>query len=218
MKHSYLTVDGMNEVLFIEKASKFYGFCKKIKTANEAKLFVQELLTKHPKSRHCCYAYKLGIENQDFRIEDDGEPSGTAGKLIYGQIESFGLTNVIVAVIRYFGGVKLGTSGLIKAYKTTAKNCLENAKIQEIQVKAKYQISTDDEHMYKIIKIAKHLNLDYEDLIIDLQSSINILVPLSIENILRKELKKHLDNIDSWDESMEFQLKTCKVQKLEILL
>ncbi len=114
-----------------EKMSKFVSFALHVETAEEAKTIVDEYRKKYADARHVCWAYVLGWERTDFRFSDDGEPSGTAGRPILGQIHAAGLTDVLVIVVRYFGGILLGTSGLIKAYKEAAAEAIANAKIIE---------------------------------------------------------------------------------------
>lgn len=127
----FLTIDeGIQTELNI-KQSKFIGFAFNIKDEKHAKNILQIKQKEHPKAVHCCYAYDVGLEQNLKRYSDDGEPSGTAGRPIAGQLKSFGLKNTLLLVIRYYGGIKLGTSGLIKAYKNTAKACLENSIFKE---------------------------------------------------------------------------------------
>lgn len=124
---TYTTVGGASEASFTEKRSRFIAFAVPVRTAEEAKAYVDGLRKKYHDARHVCYAYMLGAARQDFRANDNGEPSGTAGKPILGQINSRGLTDVLVAVVRYFGGIKLGTGGLAEAYRTAASLALDGA-------------------------------------------------------------------------------------------
>lgn len=121
------------EVLFKEKNSKFFGYAFPITSENEAKDHIEVLKKQHHAARHWCYAYQLGLEEHEliYRTHDDGEPSNSAGMPIYGQIQSFELTNVLIVVVRYFGGVKLGVGGLISAYRTAAQMALENSVVVE---------------------------------------------------------------------------------------
>ena len=113
------------ETLFKEKASKFFGYAFPVLSEDDVKMKLEYLKKKHPSARHFCYAYQLGIKEIRFRVNDDGEPNNSAGLPIYGQIQSFELTNILIVSVRYFGGTKLGISGLISAYKTSAKITLE---------------------------------------------------------------------------------------------
>lgn len=123
----------MSEGIYKEKGSKFIGIAFPIKSEEGFKIKLEEIKQKYNDARHFCYALALGVDRNIYRQNDDGEPSGTAGKPIYGQILSFDLTNIAIIVIRYFGGTKLGVSGLINAYKAAAKDALENSEIIETE-------------------------------------------------------------------------------------
>ena len=131
MADTFRTIAAPAEAVFTEKRSKFLAFAHPVKSADEAKVVVAEIAKKYFDARHVCWAYMLGPERIDFRANDNGEPSGTAGKPILGQINSLELTNIVVAVVRYFGGIKLGTSGLIVAYRQAARMALDEAQIIE---------------------------------------------------------------------------------------
>lgn len=128
---SYKTITQPAEGLFKEKGSKFFAFAYPIESATQAKPLIEQLRKEHHSARHVCWAYKLGYDGSTFRANDDGEPSNSAGKPILGQIDSFELTNVLVCVVRYFGGTLLGVGGLIQAYKEAAREALQSAEIVE---------------------------------------------------------------------------------------
>ena len=130
MVDEYQTIVGTSQGTYSELRSKFLGFAHHVTTPEEALSLVAEYQKKYYDARHVCWAYMLGAEREQFRSNDNGEPSGTAGKPILGQINSRELTDVIVLVVRYFGGVKLGTSGLIEAYRTTAAATLDDAQVE----------------------------------------------------------------------------------------
>lgn len=132
MSDTYKTITSPAEAVFTEKRSKFLAFAYPVETVDEVKAKVAELSKKYFDARHVCWAYMLGADRTDFRANDNGEPSGTAGKPILGQINSLELTNVLVAVVRYFGGIKLGTAGLIVAYRQAARDALDSATIVEL--------------------------------------------------------------------------------------
>lgn len=134
MADIYTTIAGPSRAVFTEKRSKFIAFAFPVTTPAEAKARVDELAREYYDARHVCWAYMLGHLREEFRANDNGEPSGTAGKPILGQINSRGLTDVLVAVVRYFGGIKLGTSGLIVAYREAARLALEEAETVERHV------------------------------------------------------------------------------------
>lgn len=160
MNDTYKTIDTPSmEILYKEKNSKFFGYAFPVTTENEIKSNLFNLRKQHFGAVHFCYAYQLGTETIQFRANDDGEPSNSAGMPIYGQIQSFGLTNVLVVVVRFFGGVKLGVGGLISAYKTSAQMALEECKIIEKTIDIHYQISFDYKNMNKIMRVIKEKNL-----------------------------------------------------------
>lgn len=129
----YYTIQGVGESKYVEKMSRFLGFAIPVTTAEEARQKVKQYQNAYHDSRHVCWAYMLGEERKEWQLNDNGEPSGTAGKPILGQINSNNLTNVLVIVVRYFGGIKLGTPGLISAYREAAREALEAAGIKECQ-------------------------------------------------------------------------------------
>lgn len=132
LKDTYRTLDfPSDEILYKEKNSKFFGYAFPISSEDEAKIILESLRKQHSSAGHCCYAFQIGTDKIQFRANDDGEPSNSAGMPIYGQIQSFDVTNVLVVVVRYFGGVKLGVGGLISAYKISAQMALETSEIAE---------------------------------------------------------------------------------------
>lgn len=149
-----------NEILLKEKNSKFYGYSFPVTSEEEIKSNLEKLRKKHIGAGHFCYAYQLGTDIVYFRANDDGEPSNSAGMPIYGQIQSFGLTNVLVVVVRFFGGVKLGVGGLISAYKTAAQLALEESEIIEKTIDIHFRISFDYKNMNKVMRIIKEKNLE----------------------------------------------------------
>lgn len=156
----YLTLDkATDEVVFKDKGSKFLAYAYPIINVEEVDDLIQVLKRKHTKARHWCYAWQIGVEKPSFRYNDDGEPNNSAGKPIYGQILSFGLTNVLIVVVRYFGGTKLGVGGLIVAYRSAAKLALENAELVEKMIMEELIIRFDYVHMDKVMRIIKENGL-----------------------------------------------------------
>lgn len=147
------------EVLIKEKKSKFYGYAFPITTEDEVKPIIAILKKKHHGAVHFCYAYQLGEENINFRVNDDGEPGNSAGAPIYGQIQSFNLTNVLVVVVRFYGGVKLGIGGLMAAYKLAAHSALDGGEIIERTIDVHFILTFDYKHLNKIMHIIKEKNL-----------------------------------------------------------
>ncbi len=161
IKDTYNTIDtAVENILFKEKNSKFIGYAFPITSENEVKTHIENLKAAHFSARHWCYAYQIGTETVKFRANDDGEPSNSAGMPIYGQIQSFEITNVLIVVVRYFGGVKLGVGGLISAYKTTAQLTLEEADIIEKTIDKHFKITFEYKNMNKVMRIIKEKNLD----------------------------------------------------------
>ena len=143
------------EVIYKEKGSKFLGYAFPIASENDVAPIILSLKEKHHKARHWCYAWSLGVESVSYRANDDGEPNNSAGQPIYGQILSFDLTNVLIVVVRYFGGTKLGVGGLINAYKTSAKLALESSKIITKIVDIHFAIHFDYVDMNKVMRLIK---------------------------------------------------------------
>ena len=161
MKDTYNTIASpSSEILYKEKNSKFFGYTYPVTNEAEIKIHLEQLRKQHHGAVHFCYAFQLGTENQIFRANDDGEPSNSAGMPIYGQIQSFSVTNILVVVVRYFGGVKLGVGGLISAYRTTAQMALEEADIIEKTIDVHFLISFDYKNMNKVMRVIKEKNLD----------------------------------------------------------
>lgn len=161
VKDTYRTLDfPSEEVLYKEKNSKFFGYAFPISSEEEAKEILENLRKQHHSARHWCYAFQIGTEKIYFRANDDGEPSNSAGMPIYGQIQSFEITNVLVVVVRYFGGVKLGVGGLISAYRTAAQMALEASEIVEKTIDIHYLVSFDYKNMNKVMRVIKEKNLD----------------------------------------------------------
>lgn len=176
-KDTYKTIDfASEEVLYKEKNSKFFGYCFPVQSEEEVKLILDQIKKQHFSARHWCYAFQIGTEQIQYRANDDGEPSGSAGLPIYGQIQSFEVTNVLVVVIRYFGGVKLGVGGLVTAYKETAKMALENAEIIEKTIDIYYKINFGYKDMNRVMRVVKEKNLNIIGQKLELDCEIEIAV------------------------------------------
>ena len=155
MEDTYRTITQSSEGLYKEKMSKFLSFAEPCRTAQEALEIVKLYRNEYCDARHCCWAYMLGPERLEFRSNDDGEPSGTAGKPILGQINSFNLTNLVVIVVRYFGGIKLGTSGLIEAYRIAAQEALSVAHVEERLIEEELLVAFEYPLMGDVMRIVK---------------------------------------------------------------
>lgn len=160
-KDTYKTItQPSEEILYKEKNSKFFGYAFPINKEEEVKSILENIKKQHHSARHWCYAFQLGTEKIYYRANDDGEPSNSAGMPIYGQIQSFDLTNILVIVVRYFGGIKLGVGGLISAYRTAAQMALENSLIEERTIDIHYILKFGYQNMNKVMRIIKEKNLN----------------------------------------------------------
>lgn len=159
-KDTYKTIlQASEEVLFKEKGSKFFGYAYAVNSEEIVKHHLELLKKKHHSARHWCYAWQLGKKYDTYRYNDDGEPSNSAGAPIYGQLQSFDVTNVLVVVVRYFGGTKLGVGGLIQAYKTAAKMALEESKIVERTIDEIFYLNFGYPEMNVVMRIIKEENI-----------------------------------------------------------
>lgn len=176
-KDTYKTIKfPSEEVLYKEKNSKFFGYCFPVFSEDEVKSILEEVRKTHYSARHWCYAFQIGTEQIHYRANDDGEPNGSAGLPIYGQIQSFEVTNILVIVVRYFGGVKLGVGGLVTAYKETAKMALENSEIIEKTIDKHYLIQFGYKDMNRVMRIIKEKNLNVVGQKLELDCQIEIAV------------------------------------------
>ena len=158
---SYKTIKNPSEeVLLKEKSSKFFGYAFPISSENEIKSIIEPLRKKHFGAVHFCYAFQIGTETVQYRANDDGEPSNSAGMPIYGQIQSYGLTNVLIVVVRFFGGTKLGVGGLITSYKTCAQMAIEASEIIEKTIDISYIIEFDYQNINKVMRVIKEKNIE----------------------------------------------------------
>ena len=158
MTDEYKTIANTSEGYYTEKRSKFLAFAHPVKTVDEVKELLAGYRKKYYDARHVCYAYMLGAAREDFRANDDGEPSSTAGKPILGQINSNELTDILIVVVRYYGGVNLGTSGLIVAYREAAADAISHASIETRQVEEIIKYSFAYPQMNDVMRIVKDMN------------------------------------------------------------
>ena len=154
----YLTIESSAVAEFKDRGSKFLAYSFPLKSADGLKKILSELKKEHPKAVHYCFAYRTGIDGNQFRANDDGEPSGTAGKPILGQIDSKGLTDILIVVVRYFGGTLLGVPGLINAYKTSASLVLQCTPIVQKPVEINYKLHFNYTEMNDVMRILKQYN------------------------------------------------------------
>lgn len=192
-----------SEILFKEKNSKFFGYSFPILSETEVKPIIDILRKQHPNAGHFCYAYQIGTGNVVYRANDDGEPSNSAGTPIYGQIQSFELTNILIIVVRIFGGTKLGVGGLISAYKTTAQLVLEASKIIEKTIDIHFLILFDYKNINKVMRVIKEKNL----IIINQKMELNC----EIEIITRKKNAEMI--FDIYNSMFEVEIKLLSSSK-----
>jgi uncharacterized YigZ family protein len=147
------------EVLFKEKNSKFFGYAFPVSNESQINNHIIQLKKQHHSARHYCYAWQIGTEITQYRVNDDGEPNNSAGQPIFGQIQSFNVTNILIVIVRYFGGTKLGVGGLISAYRTAAQMAMEVSNIVEKTINLEYDIIFDYKNMNKVMRIIKEKNL-----------------------------------------------------------
>lgn len=184
----YKTVDNASGgFLYKDRQSKFYAYVFPITIEKDIKPILDNLRKKHPTANHICYAWRIGIENQRYRANDDGEPNNSAGMPIYGQIKSFDLTNVLIAVARIFGGTKLGVGGLIAAYRTAAQLALESSTIIEKSVKVKYELCFSYPLLSKVMRIIKQNSIKIKKQ--DMSMTCTIIISVLLRNTVQIENK-----------------------------
>lgn len=186
MEDTFRTIATPAEGLYKDKGSKFLAFAFHVESEAEVKEHVDRIKKQYFDARHHCYAYALGPKGETFRANDDGEPSGTAGRPIHGQIMSAGLTNVLVVVVRYFGGILLGTSGLIVAYKEATRDALSQTQIKECTVDNRYRIEFDYLSMNSIMKILKEYSMVPQNQQYDMACSLEVNLRLSLCDRMEK--------------------------------
>ena len=187
---TYLTVARLSEGLYKEKMSKFISFAVPVSTLDEAKEAIARYQKEYYDARHVCWAYMLGAARTEYRVNDNGEPSGTAGKPILGQINSFGLTNVLIVVVRYFGGIKLGTSGLIEAYRAAAADAIRANEIVECLVEEDVRIFFEYPFMNDVMRIVKEENATIISQYFDLDCDMTLRQRRTMLPRLRERLSK----------------------------
>jgi uncharacterized YigZ family protein len=192
MADTFKTIDKAGNGIYKEKGSKFLSFAIPVTSIEEVKGIIQEYKKTYFDARHVCYAYMLGANREEFRANDDGEPSGTAGKPILGQINSNELTNILIIVVRYFGGVLLGTGGLITAYKEAAADALNNCNVIEKIVKTEITLRFDYLLMNDIMGFCKLMNAEITSQTFDNECEIELLIPKSETVMAKSRLEKML--------------------------
>lgn len=188
MKDTFKTIEKSSEGLFKDKGSRFISYAFQVHSEEEIREIVQSIKKEHHAARHHCYAWRLGAQNTYFRMNDDGEPSSTAGKPILGQIQSHDLTNILIVVVRYFGGTLLGVSGLINAYRQAAQDAIQNAEIVEKVIEKWLLIEFDYLAMNEVMKIFKDEKLPQIDPQFDLKCKIKTSIRLNDTDRIEQSL------------------------------
>jgi uncharacterized YigZ family protein len=181
---SYLTIENPSEGLFREKGSRFLSFTFPVQNEDEIQIILENIRKKYHDARHHCYAWRLGADMSHFRANDDGEPGNSAGKPILGQIQSFQLTNILVIVVRYFGGTLLGVGGLIQAYKAASMDAIKNAKIIIQYLYINYRLNFKYEDMNLVMSVIKDMNLKPWGQKFEIDCELSLKVRKSEENSL----------------------------------
>lgn len=192
LKTEFQTLAYASEGIFKDKGSKFLSFAFPVSSMEEIKSIVEKFKKEYFDARHICYAYALGPNREQYRQNDDGEPSGTAGKPIYGQILSAGITNCIVVVVRYFGGILLGTGGLITAYKEASLDAIRNSELITREITQVVEIKVDFLQLNELMKLIKDLNVKIIQQIFEMECQFVLEVSKSKEEMFVRKLK----NID----------------------
>jgi uncharacterized YigZ family protein len=189
---TYLTIEKSTEAIFKDKGSKFLAYAYPVENDQQIKEILNQLKKEHHTANHHCYAYRLGADKMNYRANDDGEPNNTAGKPILGQIQSNDLTNILIVVVRYFGGTLLGVSGLINAYKNSAADVIKVSSIIEKQILFNYTIQFYFEHLNDVMKLLKQLDCK----IINQQFDNNCEISFSIRKANSEQCEEKLKKIE----------------------
>lgn len=188
----YITLKGRSEGLYKDRGSKFIAVAAPVGSAEEALSFIEEIRKEYHDARHHCFAYMIGIDGSEWRVNDDGEPTGSAGFPILGQIRSFNLSNVVIVVVRYFGGTLLGVGGLINAYRSSARDALESAKIVTRQLKETFIIEFPYSSMNSVMTLVKDNKLEQINQIFELECTLTI----SLRKSMASSVISSLEAID----------------------
>lgn len=192
IKDTFFSISSPSEGLFKDNGSRFIALAYPVETEEEIKGIIDSLKKEYHDARHHCYAYRLGLDGAKFRANDDGEPSGSAGRQILGQLDSAGLSDVLVVVVRYFGGIKLGIPGLIRAYRTSTADALSKAEVVEKVAGKNYRLTFDYLAMNDVMKVLKDLNIPQSNQDFGTSCSIDVRVRLSQEKDFLDRLEKFL--------------------------
>jgi len=186
---SYKVITKRSEGIYKEKGSKFIAIASAVYSLGDINIVLDEIRKEYYDARHHCYAYRMGFEGEEYRVNDDGEPSGSAGLPILGQMRSFNITNVLIVVVRYFGGTKLGVSGLIRAYKTSAREAIENNRILEKKIYDVYELKYEYPLMNVVMSFVKNNSLKIVKQEFELSCKLEVLINIAESKKIEKKLK-----------------------------
>ena len=192
IKDTFLSISSPSEGLYKDNGSRFIALAYPVETEEEIKGIIDSLKKEYHDARHHCYAYRLGLDGTKFRANDDGEPSGSAGRQILGQLDSAGLSDILVVVVRYFGGIKLGIPGLIRAYRSSTADALSKAEVVEKVAGKNYRLTFDYLAMNDVMKVLKDLNIPQSNQNFGISCSVDVRVRLSQEKDFLERLEKFL--------------------------
>lgn len=192
IKDTFLSISSPSEGLYKDNGSRFIALAYPVETEEEIKGIIDSLKKEYHDARHHCYAYRLGLDGTKFRANDDGEPSGSAGRQILGQLDSAGLSDILVVVVRYFGGIKLGIPGLIRAYRSSTSDALSKAEVVEKVAGKNYRLTFDYLAMNDVMKVLKDLNIPQSNQDFGISCSVDVRVRLSQEKDFLERLEKFL--------------------------
>lgn len=209
---SYYTIAEATTGDYREKGSKFLAYAYSVSTVLEVDLALEAVRSIHPKARHFCYAYELGIDGQQHRTNDDGEPSGTAGRPILGQLHSYGVSDCLIVVVRYFGGTKLGASGLIHAYRTAARLALEDATQKEVIIGSDFRLTFTYAEMGHVLNVLKGLDVNITDKDFGATPSVEIRIRASEIAATLVQLKANMLHISTDQVTDETVIDFCTIE------
>lgn len=209
MSDLYKTIIAPGEAQIREKMSRFIAFAVPVQSADQAKALIKEYTNKYHDARHLCWAYMVGPQRDTWQLSDNGEPSGTAGKPILGQINSFELTDILIMVVRYFGGIKLGTSGLIAAYRQAAREAIEATTIEERHEQCTLTVRFPYLGMNSVMKILKKSDAQILDQQFDNSCSITLRIRRDHLQGLRDQLRKEVDGLSLPDDDEQTATPDC---------
>jgi len=216
IKDTYQILSSPSQGEYREKGSKFLAFAFPVRSVDDVAFYLEDVRGNHPKAGHHCYAYRIGIDGDLYRANDDGEPSGTAGKPILGQLLSHDVSDTLIIVVRYWGGTKLGASGLINAYKTSAHEALEGSDKRNRTLSDTYKLTFDYGEMGHVLNVTKSLNLNIVNKTFEAVPYIHIEVPRSKIELSLIQLKAKLLQISTEQIDEKTTIPFCKIEKIEI--